>query len=97
MKYLLILLSICGATQILLYGSIFKAPRDLVSRSKLAKELISCVSCSSFWISVIFSTIAYNIDKDLFYIFIPFAGSAAATLFDYIITVLDKIWIKSRQ
>ena len=50
MQLLWFILSAYGLTQILVYGSIFKAPRDF---SLKYTKLLSCPMCTGFWVGVI--------------------------------------------
>ncbi len=79
----MILLASIGITMILMYGSIFNAPRKLLCKIGLIKKLLSCSLCLGFWVGLALASAKYYTDRNLVeLIYIPFASASLNWVFD---------------
>ena len=86
----MILLASIGLCQIIIWGSIFKKPRDYLKKKYiLLNMLFSCSMCVGFWTGLFFGLLDYAKSKDLITLAcMPFASSCMSWLFDSLIDYL---------
>ena len=84
LPYWLQIMAATGGAMIIIYGSIFKRPRDWIkSKHVILKDFLTCSMCIGFWTGVITSYILN--DTLTLYIMIGLTSSATSWLYDSVI------------
>lgn len=88
--YWLQLVAGTGATAIIVYGSIFKLPRNwLKNKHKFIDELLSCSMCVGFWVGFVMSHLL-NVTYTQ-HIIIGLAISACSWLYDSVVGACQSV------
>jgi len=92
MAEIFLLLSSVGLTNILKYATILSwARRVFVEPNHFLKELFSCSMCLGFWSGAVLGIVGVVCFNSYICIFLPFAASCCAQLFDYLIDALLEV------
>lgn len=94
MNFLIFCLATIGATNIIVHGTIFNYPRDLINKygHSFIQKIISCYECCGFWVGLLFSFLfLYPSElRSMFFwplITLPIAGAFVGSLLSNFIAV----------
>lgn len=59
--FMIFILGVYGLSWLLVFSIIFEPLRHLISKIKFFKDLISCIVCTSVWISIFF--VSFSIEE----------------------------------
>lgn len=83
----------CGLTAIVVYGSIFDRPRNwLKSKLNILNEFLSCTLCVGFWSGLVTSLCLNSLDKNHeVHAVIALASAAASWLYDSVVGAFQAV------
>ena len=80
MNYFIFYTAVYGLSWLIVYGEIFEKLRNLLAKFVFFRRLVSCIVCTSFWVSTFLISIYYYLNilniNSFVYFLLPYSAVA---------------------